>query len=62
MVPSVPTPAAGALFILPRARVHPVDVPLAAMFRLFSHFGSGTGVLLDALHARERAQPAPDQV
>ena len=27
LVPSVPTPAAGALFILPRERVHPVDVP-----------------------------------
>lgn len=57
MVPSVPTPAAGALFILPRERVHPVDVPITTMFRLFSQFGAGTGALLEALHAREAAKP-----
>lgn len=56
LVPSVPTPAAGALFVLPRERVHPVDVPLAAMFRLFSHFGEGTGALVQALRAGEAAK------
>ena len=27
LVPSVPTPMAGAVYILPPERVHPVDVP-----------------------------------
>jgi uncharacterized membrane protein len=27
LAPSVPTPMAGAIYILPRERVHPVDVP-----------------------------------
>lgn len=27
LVPSVPTPMAGAIYILPRERVHPVNVP-----------------------------------
>jgi uncharacterized membrane protein len=60
MVPSVPTPAAGALFILPRERVHPVDVPLSVMFRLFSQFGAGTGALVEALHA-SRSTPRSSQ-
>lgn len=58
MVPSVPTPAAGALFVLPRERVHPVDVPLAVMFRLFSQFGAGTGALVEALQASRSAPPS----
>jgi uncharacterized membrane protein len=49
MVPSVPTPAAGALFVLARERVHPVDVPLPAMFKMFSQFGAGTGAMVEAM-------------
>jgi uncharacterized membrane protein len=43
LVPSVPTPMAGAIYVLSRDRVHPVDVPLAAALRVFSRWGAGTG-------------------
>ena len=36
LVPSVPTPMAGALYILPRERVHPVDIPFATVLRVFT--------------------------
>jgi uncharacterized membrane protein len=55
MVPSVPTPAAGALFVIQRERVHPLAVPLPAMFRTISQFGSGTGALVAALQAQEES-------
>jgi len=45
LVPSVPTPAAGALFILPRERVHPVDVPFTQAVRVISKWGVGAGAL-----------------
>jgi uncharacterized membrane protein len=43
LVPSVPTPAAGALFILPRERVHPVDVPFTQAVKVISKWGTGAG-------------------
>jgi uncharacterized membrane protein len=52
-VPAVPTPAAGALYILPRERVHPVDVPFATAVSVFTRWGEGTGELLRAMRARE---------
>ena len=45
LVPSVPTPAAGALFILPRERVHPVDVPFTQAVKVFSKWGVGAGAM-----------------
>jgi uncharacterized membrane protein len=36
LVPSVPTPMAGAIYILPRERVHPVDVPFTKALSVFS--------------------------
>ena len=45
LVPSVPTPAAGALFILPRERVHPLDVPFTQAVTVISKWGAGAGVL-----------------
>ena len=45
LVPSVPTPAAGALFILPRARVHPIDVPFTQAVKVISKWGAGAGEL-----------------
>lgn len=53
MVPSVPTPAAGALFVIQPERVHPLDVPLPTMFRTFSQFGSGTAALVAAMQAQQ---------
>ena len=45
LVPSVPTPAAGALFILPRERVHPVDVPFMQAVKVISKWGVGAGAM-----------------
>jgi uncharacterized membrane protein len=45
LVPSVPTPAAGSLFILPRERVHPVDVPFTHAIKVISKWGEGAGML-----------------
>jgi len=45
LVPSVPTPAAGALFILPRERVHPVDVPFTHAVKVISKWGVGAGAM-----------------
>jgi uncharacterized membrane protein len=52
LVPSVPTPAAGALFILPRSRVHPVDVPFTQAVTVISKWGVGAGALARAMSVR----------
>ena len=49
LVPSVPTPAAGSLYILPRERVHWVDVPITEAIAVITRWGSGTGKLLKAM-------------
>ncbi len=43
LIPSVPTPAAGSLFIMPRERVHPVDVPFTQAVKVISKWGTGAG-------------------
>ena len=53
LVPSVPTPAAGALYVLPRERVHLVDVPFATMLKIISRWGTGSGELVAAMADRE---------
>jgi uncharacterized membrane protein len=54
-VPAVPTPAAGAIYILARERVHPVDVPFGTAVTCLTRYGDGTGELYRAL----KRQPAP---
>ncbi|MDH4023232.1 MAG: hypothetical protein OEV14_08905, partial [Gammaproteobacteria bacterium] len=54
LVPSVPTPVAGALYILPAARVHRIDVPLAQIFTVYSKWGEGAGELVAAMRAVQR--------
>ncbi len=49
LVPSVPTPVAGALYVLPAARVHRVDVPLRQLLVVYSKWGQGTGELVAAM-------------
>jgi uncharacterized membrane protein len=49
LVPSVPTPVAGALYILPAARVHAVSVPLTQLFKVYSKWGEGAGELVAAM-------------
>ncbi len=56
-VPSVPTPAAGAIYILPASRVHPVDVPFTTGLSVISRWGQGAGDLLKALEAQKRQRP-----
>jgi uncharacterized membrane protein len=50
LVPSVPTPAAGALFILPR--VHPLDVPFTQAVKVISKWGAGAGELARGVSVR----------
>jgi uncharacterized membrane protein len=45
LVPSVPTPAAGALFILPKERVHPLDIPFTQAVTVISKWGAGAGAM-----------------
>jgi uncharacterized membrane protein len=48
-VPSVPTPLAGAVYVLPPARVHILDVPFTQAIRSVSRWGSGSGDLVAAM-------------
>ena len=48
-VPSVPTPLAGAVYILSRTRVHAVDVPFTQAIQSISRWGSGSKDLVAAM-------------
>jgi uncharacterized membrane protein len=52
LVPSVPTPAAGALFILPKERVHPLDVPFTQAVTVISKWGAGAGAMARGITVR----------
>lgn len=49
-VPSVPTPFAGAVYILTPERVHPLDVPFTQAIKSVSRWGSGSKELVAAMH------------
>jgi uncharacterized membrane protein len=49
-VPSVPTPLAGAVYILDRGRVHPIDVPFTQVVKSISRWGVGSKALVAAKH------------
>ncbi|MEQ1800863.1 MAG: hypothetical protein ABL989_03005 [Gammaproteobacteria bacterium] len=49
LVPSVPTPVSGALYILPAARVHRIDVPLTHVMKVYTKWGEGAGELVAAM-------------
>jgi uncharacterized membrane protein len=53
-MPSVPTPMAGSIFIMPSGRVHPIDVPVTTMMKCISKWGTGSGELLAALPAHSK--------
>jgi uncharacterized membrane protein len=53
-VPSVPTPLAGAVYILDRERVHPIDVPFTQAIRAVSRWGSGSKELVAALRTAKK--------
>jgi uncharacterized membrane protein len=48
-VPSVPTPLAGAVYILRQERVHLLDVPFTQAIRSISRWGSGSKDLVSAM-------------
>jgi uncharacterized membrane protein len=48
-VPSVPTPFAGAVYVLNRTRVHPIDVPFQQALQSISRWGSGSKDLVAAM-------------
>jgi uncharacterized membrane protein len=48
-VPSIPTPLAGAVYILQRERVHPLDVPFTSALQVISKWGSGSKALVAAM-------------
>jgi len=47
-VPSIPTPFAGAVYILSPDRVHPLNVPFTQAVRVVSQWGSGSKDLVAA--------------
>lgn len=48
-VPSVPTPFAGAVYILAPERVHPLDVPFTQALKSVSRWGAGSKELVAAM-------------
>ena len=56
-VPSVPTPAAGAIYILPRERVHRVDVSFAKAASVITKWGAGARDLRAAMAREGRSAP-----
>lgn len=58
LVPSAPTPMAGSIYILPRDRVHPVDIPFTKAIGVFSKWGTGAGEFVRAMNTASVAQPA----
>ena len=48
-VPSVPTPFAGAVYVLTPERVHPLDVPFTQALQSISRWGSGSKELVEAM-------------
>jgi uncharacterized membrane protein len=59
-VPSVPTPLAGAVYVLTRERVHPVSVGFAQAFKTVSRWGAGAKDLVAAMEdTRQGVLPNP---
>jgi len=53
-VPSVPTPLAGAVYVLNGDRVHPLDVPFTQAVKSISRWGQGTRELVAAMRPAGR--------
>jgi uncharacterized membrane protein len=53
-VPSIPTPLAGAVYVLSQERVHPLDVPFTQAIQTVSRWGSGAKELVAAMHKHSR--------
>ena len=57
LVPSAPTPMAGSIYILPRERVHPVDIPFAKAIGVLSKWGTGAGEFVLAMEQGKHGSP-----
>ena len=57
-VPSIPTPLAGAVYILSAERVHPLNVPFTQAIKTISRWGSGSKDLVAAMEARGKLDAA----
>lgn len=58
-VPSVPTPLAGAVYILARERVRPLDVPFTQAVKVISRWGQGSRELAAATERGTRHEVGP---
>ena len=56
-VPSAPTPAVGAIYIIANERVHLVDLPFLKAVKCVSSWGAGSAELVKAIRAPETTQP-----
>lgn len=54
-VPSVPTPLAGAVYVLDRQRVHLLDVPFTQAVSTISRWGAGSSELIAAMERGARS-------
>ena len=60
-VPSIPTPFAGAVYILDRHRVHPLDVPFTDAVTVVTRWGSGAKNLVASMEKdRKPVERTPD--
>jgi uncharacterized membrane protein len=57
-VPSVPTPFAGAIYIIDHDRVHPLDVPFAQAAKTVSRWGLGSRELVAAMKPQSALKQA----
>lgn len=55
-VPSIPTPLAGAVYILHRERVHPLDIAFTSALQVVSKWGSGSKALVAAMKKKHDAR------
>ena len=55
-VPSVPTLLAGAVYILSRDRVHPLDIPFTQAIKSVSRWGAGSKELIAAMKTEHPRQ------
>jgi uncharacterized membrane protein len=50
-IPSVPTPMAGAVYIIDNSRVHALDLPAVSVMQCISKWGGGSDKLVAAYDA-----------
>ena len=57
-VPSVPTPMAGAIYIIAARRVHPLDLPVMTVMQCLSKWGAGSSALVASLDVGQQPNVA----